>query len=111
MTLELTFLVQGSQEAPYTVKFRRTENNLTVTCTCAAGAMGQICKHRFGLLKGETAGLVSGNAEELRKLPEFFIGSDVEAAMERLVLAEEGLESAKTEVAKRKKELARLLND
>jgi hypothetical protein len=109
--MELHFLVQGSEPDPYRVMFRREGANFTATCTCRGGEMGQICKHRLNLLKGEAGALVSGNSEQLIRLPEMFVGTDVEQAFEKLDEAETTLERAKSEVSKRKKALARAMND
>ncbi len=109
--MELHFLVQGSETDPYRVMFRRDGNNFTATCTCRGGEMGQVCKHRLNLLKGETDSLVSGNSEQLARLPGMFVGTDVERAFEKLAEAEISLETARSEVSKRKKALARAMHD
>lgn len=85
--MELNFHVQGSEPEPYRVMFRREGNNFTATCTCRGGEMGQVCKHRLNLLKGEIGSLVSGNGEQLARLPEMFVGTDVEKAFEKLAEA------------------------
>jgi len=109
--MELNFLVQGSEPKPYQVMFRREGDNFTATCTCRAGEVGQVCKHRMGLLKGESTGLVSENGDQLTQLAGMFIGTDVERAFEKLVEAELALEEAKLKFAKRKKALARAMLD
>ena len=108
---ELIFMVQGSEPEPYRVVFRREAANFTATCTCRAGEVGQVCKHRVNLLKGETNGLVSGNSGQLSHLPGMFAGTDVARAFEKLAEAEVALEVAKTEFMKRKKALARAMAD
>lgn len=111
MEFELSFLIQGSQLEPYQIKFSRKGSHLRAICTCPAGVMGQICKHRLALLRGDATGLVSGNESDLHQMPDFFLGSDVEDALKKLSSAEAALESAKAELAKQKKALARLLNN
>ena len=109
--MELRFLVQGSETEPYRVMFRREGGNFTATCTCRGGEMGQICKHRLNLLKGEAGALVGGNSEQLAQLLEMFVGTDVERAYEKLVEAEAAVEMAKSEFSRRKKALARAMHD
>jgi hypothetical protein len=76
-----------------------------------AGAMGQYCKHRFNLLNGGTNGLVSGNADRVPELRGMLMGSDVEVVLTQLFDAEAAFEEAKKEVAKRKKAVARAMQD
>src|ERR1035438_6070823 len=111
INMELNFLIQGSEPDPYRVKFRREGSKFTATCSCRAGEMGQVCKHRMGLLKGDVSGLVSGNGDQLIHLPGMFTGTDVERAFERLAEAESALEAAKDEFFKRKKALASVMLD
>jgi len=109
--MELNFLIQGSEPDPYRVMFRRVEDNFTATCTCRGGEMGQVCKHRINLLKGDTTGLVSGNSDQLTHLSGMFAGTDVERAYEKLVEAEAAVEAAKSEFSRRKRALARAMHD
>jgi uncharacterized Zn finger protein len=109
--MELHFLVQGSETEPYRVMFRKEGSNFTATCTCRGGEMGQVCKHRTNLLKGETDSLVGGDSVQLAQLPKMFAGTDLERAYEKLVEAEAAVEMAKSEYSKRKQALARAMND
>lgn len=111
MDCELVFKVQGSEAEPYNVVFRRKGPNLTATCTCKGGEMGQVCKHRLGLLSGDTSAVVSGNLLEVDALQGLIAGTDVEKAFEALASASESLEAAKAEVSRRKKALARSFRD
>jgi hypothetical protein len=106
---EITFLVQGSASEPYTVQFKKSGNNLSAYCTCPAGAVGQICKHRMRILDGDTEGIVSGNETEVAKAASWLAGSNVEAAMLELRASETRLEAAQKEVSALKKKLARAL--
>jgi len=111
MMEELIFSVQGSEPEPYTVTFRREGTNFTARCTCRAGVMGQMCKHRLNLLQQETSGLVSGNVADVAHLPGMFMGTDVERAFQKLVDAEKALDAARSEFDRRKKALARAMHD
>jgi len=111
MDCELVFKVQGSEAEPYNVVFRRRGLNLTATCTCKGGEMGQVCKHRLGLLAGDSSNVVSDNALDVALIPKLVLGTDVEKALEALVVAEKALEAAKIEMSRRKKALARAFLD
>lgn len=106
---ELTFTVRGSKGDLYTVTFGRAGANLTSSCSCAAGAIGQYCKHRFALMGGDVTDLASDNAADVEVLRGLIAGSDVEIAMDGVRQAEAVLEEAKKELAKRKKALARTM--
>ena len=107
----MTFSVQGSAEEPYSVEFRRDGANLSAYCTCAAGAVGQYCKHRFRILQGDFEGLVGGSTEEVKKVASWLGGTDVESAILELAKAETVLEQAKKDVSAAKKKLARALSN
>jgi hypothetical protein len=50
----LEFKVRGSAPEPYTVKFTALEGGkIHATCTCPGAVMGNVCKHRLGLIAGE----------------------------------------------------------
>jgi len=100
------FRVQGSAEEPYEVTFRRDGANLSAFCTCPAGDAGQYCKHRFGILEGSTAGIVSGNADQVGTVVGWLPGTDVAAAMSALAAAERDLERAKKAVSVARKGVA-----
>jgi len=99
------FLVQGSQSEPYKVTFKKDGNNLSGFCTCPAGDNGQYCKHRFNILGGLTEGIVSGNEADVQLVAAWLPGTDVEAAMNAVMDAEEKCELAKRELSSAKKRL------
>ena len=104
------FLYQGDH-GDYAVQFSREGNNLSARCTCPAGQVGQYCKHRFAIIRGETQQILSDNAAEVADIKELVAGTDVEAAMNEVIEAEEFLESAKQELMGKKKKLARAMNN
>jgi hypothetical protein len=109
---ELTFAIQGSAPDPYAVRFIRSgDGNLSASCTCPAGAMGQYCKHRLGILSGDPSGVVSGNAHEVPIIASWLSGSDVERTLRDLADSEAELEAAKKRVAAAKKAVARAMAD
>lgn len=108
---EITFLVQGSAPAPYVVRFNRGGNNLTASCTCPAGEVGQSCKHRFRILEGNDDGIVSENADAVKTVASWLAGTDVEAALQDVRAAEARLETVKKELTAAKKQLVRVLKN
>ena len=106
---KLEFLVQGSAPEPYHVLFQKNGTNLTATCTCPAGEIGQYCKHRLRILAGETTGIISDNAASVPEVQSWLPGSDVEAAFSELDKAELELDAAKKKVSICKKRLAKSL--
>lgn len=95
----LKFLVRGSGGNAYEVDFRRYGNNLTGTCTCSAGQMGKYCKHLFALIEGEVTNLLSENTDDVYRLNDMITGTDVEAAIEAVRIAEKELSSRKKALA------------
>lgn len=107
----LSFLVQGSATEPYQVSFRKDGHNLSASCTCPAGAIGQYCKHRFNILDGVLDGIVSNNENEVVKVAEWLKGTDVESALNAVTEAEQEAERAKQRLSKAKKHLAAAMRD
>lgn len=105
----IEFLVQGSASEPYKVTFEKTGSHLGAFCTCPAGVNGQYCKHRAGIFGGEVTGIVSSNADQVAIVVAWLPGSDVEAALNDVVVAEAELERAKKAVASAKKKVAAVL--
>jgi hypothetical protein len=108
---EMEFLVQGSSPEPYTVIFQRAGTNLTATCTCPAGVVGQYCKHRIRIMAGDATGIVSPNIAAVPEITKWVKGTDVERALKELHIAEQQLEAAQKHVSNCKKRLARSLRD
>lgn len=107
----INFLVQGSQSEPYKVTFQKSGNNLSAFCTCTAGISGQYCKHRFNILGGLSDGVVSRNEADVQLVASWLPGSDVEAALNAVMDAEEKAELAKRELSNAKKQLAKAFRD
>ena len=111
----VTFFIQGSANEPYTTTFTIRGNNLTAHCTCPAGQVRQYCKHRFGILQGETKGIVSGNEQQAAIVQSWLPGTDVEMALKDLAEAEDvynrEVKKLKATLSGYKKKLARALMD
>lgn len=62
------------------VQFFRDGNNLTTSCTCRAGQNRRHCKHRFQMMEGDITNLKTKNFEDISRLHQMFLGTDVESA-------------------------------
>ena len=109
---EIIFEVQGSAPKPYEVTFiRRSNTNLSANCTCRAGENGQYCKHRFRIMSGEQIDIVSSNADSVKIIQSWLIGTDIETALYKFIELEKEAERIKTELTLAKKNLAKALRD
>jgi len=108
--VKIAFLVQGSQADPYRVIFSRNGSDLTAHCSCAAGLVGQPCKHRLNILRGEMNEIVSGNADEVASVAELLAGSPLEHLLNDLTTAETEEAETKKRIKAIKKQLGRVMN-
>ena len=103
----ILFQVQGSQPDPYVIEFtKNSDGSLKVSCSCPAGDTGLHCKHRIGLLTGDTKDLVSRNKPELETVNAWLQGTDLEKCLEEYLRLEKELETMKRQLNKAKKKLA-----
>lgn len=109
--MKLVFLVQGSAAEPYAVAIERIGDNLTATCDCPAGLVGQYCKHRFRLFLGSAEGVVGGDADRVAEVPGMLRGTDVEAALASVERADRDAEMAKRRLSDAKRALARAMSN
>lgn len=105
----MEFLVQGSEVEPYRVILEKQGENLNAYCTCAAGANGQYCKHRFRILSGNSQGLIAADLANLCRAVDWLVGTDVEAAISALAKAEDGFATAKAALAEAKRTVAKAM--
>lgn len=103
---QTTFKVKGSAAEPYEQTFIKDGDSLTALCTCPAGEFSNVCKHRTRILEGKTDGIVSDNIEDVAKVCDWLVGTDVEAALQNLRTAEK----TKGDIADAKRMLARTMN-
>ena len=100
----IVFQVQGSQPDPYVVEFiKNGDGSLSVRCSCPAGDTGMHCKHRIGLLTGDTKDLVSRNKPELETVYAWLRGTALEKCLAEYLRLEKELESMKRQLNKAKK--------
>jgi len=107
---ELIFRVKGSSSDAYEITFIKDGKSLTALCTCPAGTFGNLCKHRVAILDGKVEGISSGNTDQVLKVTEWLVGSDVEAVLLELRAAEKSKERSKEEIMALKKKVAKTMN-
>ena len=86
-------------------------NNLSAFCTCLAGINGQYCKHRLGILRGETKGIVSDNKSDATVVASWLPGTDIEQALLGVSNAEKSPAADKASLSAAKKHLARVMRN
>jgi uncharacterized Zn finger protein len=106
---QVEFFVQGSAPEPYRVTFIHKGSALSAYCTCPAGENGQYCKHRVGILQGNTQGIVSDNISEASVVSSWLPGTDLEAAMNEVKRLEAEAETLKKRLLVAKKALAKVM--
>jgi len=109
--MEIKFLVQGSSDEPYEVRFYKNGNNLSAYCSCTAGINGTYCKHRINILNTDTKAIVSDNVKDVEVIQAWLPGTDVDAALIEIKAAELELAEAKRKVTATKKALALAMRD
>ena len=106
----ITFLVKGSAQDPYKVTFASDGVNLSASCTCPAGAKkGTHCKHRIGVLQGESKGIVSDNVADGQTVLSWLPGTALEAALAELSDAEQRAQEAQAALKRVKADVARIM--
>ena len=105
---EIIVKVQGSSDEPYTVIVVHTSDTLHMNCSCQAGQLNQICKHRLAILDGDLSAVVSG-ADQLNDLPTLLIGTEAHRMHAALRQSERALDQAKRDVTLAKRVIGRKL--
>ena len=85
----------------------RVDGVIRLTCTCKAGSIGDICKHRLALLAGDGTAAVDGAA--MGAFIAEMVGSPIMDAFAALGAAEDAAARAKKNVTSAKAVLARAM--
>ncbi|MEO5333842.1 MAG: hypothetical protein H7839_17655 [Magnetococcus sp. YQC-5] len=86
---EINFITQASNKEPaYMVTVRKEESNLTARCTCPAGGVGQICRHRLSILSGDEKVVISDNSAQIKEIEAWVVWSDVGMLIAHLAQAQ-----------------------
>ena len=104
----IRILIQGSQAEPYEVSFKRVPNGAIVKCTCQAGKLVALCKHKVALLQGDMTDVIDGG-DALSTVLAWVVQSPIVAAMAEYTDSERTLDAAKVRNATAKKALAKAM--
>lgn len=99
-------------ETVYQVCFKRSDQSMSITCTCKAGQMGQFCKHRMDLLNDRTDHLLNDSEDDLRALSyciSWIEGSSLHDAFKHLDLIEDKKLALQKEERNVKRQVGRLM--
>lgn len=110
MTTEIIdFLVKGSAKDPYKVTFVEQEEfgkkHYAAFCTCKAGQIGQVCKHRMNIFLGDSKGIVSDNLQDVQTLSTWYKGSVYETINNRIKEYEKVVKKAQSKLRSEKRTL------
>jgi hypothetical protein len=103
----LKFAIRGSDDNQYEVIAVREGLHLRMSCTCAAGQNGTICRHRIALMDGDPSLLLSRNVEDIGHLKKLLSGTHVERRYEIICDLEKKKAALDDELKREKKALAR----
>lgn len=106
---KIKFAVKGSASEPYEVVFRKDGDRITASCTCPAGAFGQLCKHRLRIMLGDLSGIISENFLAVKDVQGWVSTTEIGNILLELQQAENQLEDAKKRIALSKKQLTHFL--
>lgn len=114
MKQALRFSIVGEDDDTYEVTIERDAvniANLQALCSCDKAQTGDLCAHRFAVLEGETASLVSENLDDVLTLRDWIKGSDIDVAMKALSKAKTDLKLAHERVEHCRRNLVRRMLD
>lgn len=98
--------VQGSAELPYLISFFEGEKGPMLTCTCPAGMVQMLCKHREALFLGDITAIGQGDGPAI---VEAIWTSTLMDAYASVQAANAAVEKAKRQLKAEKKRLGRLM--
>ena len=115
MTTKEFNVLSSDGVSAYSVVVEWNGSNLSVACNCKAGALGDWCRHKSGLLNGDESILVV--KDNLIDVLQWVKGSSVHSAISHIHVAESqqreaeaSLKKAKANVLAAKQVVANLIN-
>jgi hypothetical protein len=104
--MKISVKAKSSSGEPYDVTVQYEDGFLTARCTCKAGIMGMVCKHRLGILRGDKSMLaVPSQAENLAKITQWAEQTGFSSLLQQLDTAEVEVAHAELELKKLKKRI------
>ena len=108
--MKITLKAKSSSVEPYNVDFLFEEETLQAHCTCKAGVMRTVCKHRLAFLKGDQKMLADpSQADQLATVFQWAQQADFPALLQQLADAEAQVSRAQLDVKKMKKILEEVM--
>lgn len=104
-------VISESSGQAYELIAEPTGGGLRFTCDCAAGALGQMCKHRQAIIEGDFSAVQAPNAFDSATFKEWLQASRIGALMDSLSAVEDEIKAAKKRIMAIKHELGRRLKD
>jgi hypothetical protein len=106
MKPEITIKVISSTDEPYDVHFEFSDNKFKVHCNCLAGIYGKLCKHKIGLLDGDSSILFNKtNCEILEQINEIVRKSKYTEIMSSYNIIKKEIEVAQKKEKKLKEQI------
>lgn len=100
----ITLAAKSSSGGTYQVTFAFDGQKLSTRCTCKAGIMGALCKHRIALVVGDTTMLAKQDElADLQKVTDWAKQAGILDTCNSLVEAEREVARAQEKVRKLKK--------
>jgi uncharacterized Zn finger protein len=104
--MKISLKAKSSSGEPYDVTVQYEEGLLSARCTCKAGIMGMVCKHRLAILHGDKSILaVSSQAEDLAKIAQWAEQTGFSALLQQLAAAEVEVSHAQLELKELKRRI------
>ena len=111
----IEFLVKGSAKEPYKVSFAESKSHgekiYVAFCTCKAGEMGSVCKHRMNIFKGSKKNIIDGDLEKVELLADWYKGSIYQQLIEKIDKYEKEYKEIQSKIRSEKRFLAKLMHN
>lgn len=107
----LTIQVLSSNKTDrYTVTISGSAGKIKLHCNCAAGQLGQQCRHRLDLLSGEIFSHSLHSADDLKQIHAWLCNSPLEAELKQLHDLEKQSENIKKALKIQKKKIGQMMD-
>ena len=108
----ITLNANSSSGKPYDVVFSFDNGKLSVTCTCKAGTMNTLCKHRIAFLRGDATMLFDPTqADQLATIITWVEKTEIQTLLSELNQAEDLVLSAQKRVKQLRKVIDNAISD
>ena len=112
--MERMILVSSSSgEDSYHVNVSSTaEQGITIICDCAAGEWGKYCKHKMGVVLGDTTILFDDEQiDSFKEISNWIASSNYPNLFSEIPVLEKKVVEAKKNVKSKKEQIARFMKD